>query len=85
MIRVPLRCRWFFQVHDGAIAFLPDGLLVEQLVRQLLAAQNLRMHAHDQHFLVIGAVEDADAAAFRQAAGGAPEEIVFQFRRRSDA
>ena len=37
------------------------------------------MHAHDEHFLVIGAVEDADAAALRQAAGGAPEKIVLQF------
>ena len=37
------------------------------------------MHAHDQHFLVIGAVEDADAPAFRQAARGAPEKIVRQF------
>ena len=37
------------------------------------------MHADDQHFLVIGSVEDADPPAFRQIAGGAPEKIVFQF------
>ena len=37
------------------------------------------MHAHDEHFLVIGAVEDADAPAFGQAAGGAPEKVVFEF------
>ena len=36
------------------------------------------MHAQDQHLLVIGAVEDADVAALRQVAGGAPEEIVLQ-------
>ena len=69
-----------FQVHDGTIPFLPDSFLVKQLVRQPLAAQNLRMHPNDQHFLVIGTVEDADAAAFRQTLGGAPQKIVLQFR-----
>ena len=39
------------------------------------------MHPNDQHFLIIGPVEDADAAAFRQRAGGAPEKVVLQFRR----
>ena len=39
------------------------------------------MHAGDQHLLVIGAVEDADAAAFRQVARGAPEKIVLQLAR----
>ena len=37
------------------------------------------MHADDQHFLVIGTVEDADPSAFRQIARGAPEKIVLQF------
>ena len=37
------------------------------------------MHADDQHFLVIGSVEDADPAALRQIARGAPEKIVLQF------
>ena len=37
------------------------------------------MHADDQHFLVVGSVEDADAPAFRQIARGAPEKIVLQF------
>ena len=41
------------------------------------------MHANDQHLLVVGAVEDADAAALRQTLRGAPEKIVLQFRRRS--
>ena len=39
------------------------------------------MHADDQHLLVIGAVEDADAAALRQRLRGAPEKIVVQFGR----
>ena len=67
------------QIHDGAIPVLPDGLLVTQLVREPLAAKYLRMHADDQHLLVIGAVEDADPPAFRQTAGRAPEKIVLQF------
>ena len=38
-----------------------------------------RVHADDQHLLVIGSVENADPPAFRQIAGGAPEKIVLQF------
>ena len=38
------------------------------------------MHANDQHFLVIGSVEDADPPAFRQIARGAPQKIMLQFR-----
>ena len=41
--------------------------------------ENFRMHPHHQHFLVIRAIEDADAAALRQAPGGAPHEIVIEF------
>jgi hypothetical protein len=37
------------------------------------------MHTNDQHFLVVGTIEDADPSAFRQAAGGAPKKIMFQF------
>ena len=37
------------------------------------------MHVDDEHFLVIGPIEDADPSTLRQAAGGAPEKIVFQF------
>ena len=54
-------------------------LVVMRGVRDAFAAKNLGMHAHDQHFLVIGSVEDADPPAFRQIARGAPEKIVFQF------
>ena len=49
-----------------------------KLVRKPLAAENLRMHANDQHFLVIGTIEDADPPAFGQTARGAPEKIVLQ-------
>src|ERR1019366_7203716 len=67
------------QVHDGAIPLIPDGCLVAQLFRKPLAAENLRMHPNDQHFLVIGPVEYADPPAFRQTARRAPEKIVLQF------
>jgi hypothetical protein len=66
------------QVHDGAIPLLPDVLLVAQFFGQPLAAENLRMHSNDQHFLVIRAVEDADPSAFGKAARGAPEKIVIE-------
>jgi hypothetical protein len=36
------------------------------------------MHPDDQHFLVIGTIEDADPPAFRQMTGRAPEKIMFQ-------
>ena len=37
------------------------------------------MHANDEHFLVVGTIEDADPPAFRQPAGRAPQKIVLQF------
>ena len=48
-------------------------------VRKPFAAQNVGMHPQDQHFLVIGSVENADPPAFRQVASRAPEKIVLQF------
>ena len=37
------------------------------------------MHADDEHFLVIGTIEDTDPPASRQTAGRAPKKIVLQF------
>ncbi len=37
------------------------------------------MHANHQHFLVIGAIEDADPSPLGKTASGAPEEIMLQF------
>ena len=56
-----------FQIHDGTIPFLPDGLFVAQLFRKSLAAENLRMYPNDKHLLVIGTIEYADLAAFGSA------------------
>ncbi len=57
---------------------LPD-VLVEADGRQLLALQQFRVHAQDEHFLVVRAIEDADAPALRQVAVAAPEKIVVEF------
>ena len=71
----------FFQTHNGAKSALPDGLLVERFTYNSLAAEDLGVHADDQHLLVIGSVKDADPPAFRQVSGGSPQKIVLQFRR----
>src|SRR5664279_2898 len=57
-----------FQVDDRPIPLLPDAVRVGRNIGQAFAAQNLRVNARDQHFLVVGAVEDADAPALRQIA-----------------
>ena len=71
--------KMFLQIHDRTIPVVPDLLVVMRRVRDRFAAENFGMHANDQHFLVIGSVENADLPAFRQIAGGAPEKVVFQF------
>ena len=71
----------FFQTDDGAKPVLPNGLLVELSVWNSLAAEDLGVHADNQHLLVIGSVKDADPPAFRQVTGGSPQKIVLQFRR----
>jgi len=53
-------------VDDGLEAVAPEVARGEGLVGQLLAAQDLGEHAHDEHLLVVRAVEDADAAALGQ-------------------
>jgi hypothetical protein len=39
------------------------------------------MYPGNQHFLVVGAVENADSSALGQIARGAPKKIVLQFSR----
>src|SRR6202011_1326584 len=70
-----------FQTHNGPKSALPDGLLVERSTPNSLAAENLGVHADDQHLLVIGSVEYADPSPFRQVTGGPPQKIMLQFRR----
>ena len=62
---------------DVLVALLPD-LLGDELGRQLLPGQELRVHPHDQHFFVVGPVEDADPAALGQRLRRAPEKVVIE-------
>ncbi len=39
------------------------------------------MDPYDEHFLIVGAIEDADPSAFRQTARRTPEKIMVQFLR----
>src|SRR6202034_1139256 len=64
--------------HDGLIALIPDGLSAAG-IRQSFPAQDLGVHAHDEHLLVVRAVEDSDLAALGQIARGTPEEVVLEF------
>src|SRR5262245_37678892 len=56
---------------------VPDALR-DQLVRKLLATQDLFVHTHHEHFLVVRAVKDADPAALRQALDVAPQKVVVE-------
>src|SRR5712664_201667 len=40
------------------------------------------MNADCQHFLIVGSVEDTDAALLGKTLRGAPKEVVIQFLRR---
>ena len=57
---------------------VPNGL-ADQLLRQMLALQQLGMHADCQHLLVVAAIEDADGAACGKGAVDPPQEVVRQF------
>src|ERR1700733_8893451 len=50
--------------------------------RDLLLGEDFRMHPHHQAFLVIGAIENADAAALRQRDRAPPHEVVVEFMGR---
>src|SRR6185369_17143751 len=74
----PVAMQVFLQVHDRAIPIAPDRILIDQFIRETLGAENLGMYTNDQHFFVVGAIEDADPAALRQFARRVPQEVVFQ-------
>src|ERR1041384_1841842 len=67
------------QIVDGAETPVPDilfGMLAGK--RQVFLFQYRGMHPGDQHFFIVRAIENADLAALRQIAGGAPEKIMRQ-------
>ena len=47
-----------------------------------VSLQDLGVHPHDEHFLVVRTVEDADAPALGQVSDVAPHEVVVEFLRR---
>ena len=63
---------------DRLVALLPEAL-VARAGRQLLALEPLRVDAHGDDLLVVGAVEDRDASARREGLGRAPQEVVAEF------
>lgn len=72
-VQVPLR------IDDGTVAALPQRLALKGRVRQVLGCEDVGAHAHDQHLLVVGSVEDADTPALGQGTLGAPKEVVVKF------
>src|SRR5271170_1907520 len=67
------------KICDRAIALMPERLVVGWGVHERFCAQQLGVHADDEHLLVVGSVEDADPPAFRQIPRGAPEKVMLQF------
>ena len=76
--RTPLRVRCRSNARMSSKRFFQMSLPTS-CSGNLLPQQHFRMHAHHQHLLVMGAVEDADMSALRQPLGGAPEEIMCEF------
>ena len=70
-----------FLLANRRQSLVPDVLQVE-IPGESLVLEYLRVNPDDEDFLVLAAIEDADAAAFRQAAGRAPEEVVVEFETR---
>src|SRR3954451_23332646 len=65
------------EVPDARVALVPD-ILAEDSFGQMLPPDDFRTHARHEHFLVMRAVEDPDAAAFGQRLGDTPEKIVIK-------
>src|SRR5579862_9453007 len=68
------------ELIDVLVAILPQSISALGSC-QLLTLDPLRMHPHHQHFFIVGAVENADTPARRQASAIAPKEIVLQIFR----
>src|SRR6266568_9455084 len=66
-----------FEVIDRAITVLPEVFAVVALGKAF-RLQKFGMDAHNQYFLIIGAVENADLAALGQVARGAPKKVMIE-------
>ena len=65
------------EVADVLEALVPDPRRHE-LRRELLRVEQLIVHAYDEHLLVVGTVEDPDAAALRQRAEASPHVVMVE-------
>src|SRR5262249_20570324 len=63
---------------DVLVPLAPD-VLGDELGGKPLAREDFGVHSHDQHFLVVRTIEDADPAALREVLHAAPQEIVIEF------
>ncbi len=73
----PISSQVLFERVDVLVALFPD-MLRDLFVGQLLRSQQGGVDAHDQYFFVVGAIENADLAAFRNALMRSPKVIVVQ-------
>src|SRR6185503_5583461 len=62
---------------DIIIAFAPQVIAFPE-VRYPLRFKKLGMYAYYQHFLIVGAIEDAYSASLRQYFAAAPQEVVVE-------
>ena len=65
---------------DRVVAVFPDVIVLGQP----LAAEDLRMDAHDEHLFVVGSVEDPDLAARRQPLLVAAQVVLAALAGRGD-
>ena len=72
----PVAIEMTFESVDVVMATTPK-CVVRRLSGAIgVGSEPFRMHAYDEHVLVVGPIEDADVAARRQADRGAPEEVM---------
>jgi len=57
----------------------PDSFVIARTFRKILGVKNLGVNPDDEHFFIIGSVEDTDSTALGQATGRAPEKIMLEF------
>ena len=70
-----IACQISLECIDVAVPIIPHSTCHEP-ARQFLLLEQLPVHAHDEHLLVVGAIEYAAVAAGWQAPGGPPQVVV---------
>ena len=66
-----------FEGVDVVVAGVPEAVAAFSR-GEALGVEDFGVDFGDEDFFVVGAVEDADAAAFGEVAGAAPEEVVVE-------